>query len=245
MKLSVVIPFYNEEGNVRFVLDEVAEVLSTTKADYEIIAVDDGSTDATGALLKESAARMRALQIKSNPKNLGKDASLWLGFGAARGDIVITLDGDGQNDFHDVIKMLDNLSRYDAALGERRQRKDSPSKIGASQIAYFFRRVILKDPVYDTACGLKVMKKDVLRHLLPMNGFHRFIPFLLREAGVPFQMMAVGHRPRHSGRSKFSLAKGYFWSTIGDLFFMWWYKKRNLAKIICQTAKTTEKTHAL
>ena len=229
-KISVVVPFYNEEGNVEAVLREVAQTLRGDHEEFEIIAVDDASGDTTGTLLRGLQQELPELRIMTHGRNLGQAAAFWTGFQAAQGDVVVTMDGDGQNDFNDVPRMLALLDRYDGVFGQRARRQDPVQKLIASRIAFFFRRVVLNDPVRDTACALKVMKKDALVCLLPLRGIHRFFPFLFQQAGLPYTTLDVNHRPRRAGKTKYSLLRGYFLRTIPDLLFMWWYKKSNFLK---------------
>jgi len=228
MKISVIIPFYNEEENVDFVLNEVNDVLSAITADSEIIAVNDGSRDQTAAVLMRLGETIKALQVINFDRNRGKDAALFAGFRRAGGDVIITMDGDGQNDARDIPAMLPLLDRYDAVLGERVIRQDHASKKIVSAIAYFFRRVILGDDIRDTACALKVMKRQTLSCLLPVKGIHRFIPVFLKLAGFSYGRLPVNHRPRRKGVSKFLLGKFYFVAPIIDCLFVWWYKRNHI-----------------
>ena|SRR3989339_123054 len=227
MDISVIVQFYNEEENIEFVLSEIVSVLRLLGRKFEIIAVDDGSTDKTSEILRNKRKDIEELIVKAHIKNLGKDACLWAGFEAANGDIVVNTDGDGQDDFNEVPKMLKYLNEYDAVFGQRVDRCDPPLKVVSTKIAFFFRRLILKDNLRDSTCPLKVMKKKTLKYLFPLGGFHRFIPFLLKEAGVPCIGVDVNHRSRHAGRSKYYLLR-FFVPAIMDLLFMWWYRKTNL-----------------
>ena len=231
MDVSVVIPFYNEEGNVEFVLGEISEVLRREGRKFEVIAVDDCSRDGTAELLKKVSAVMPELRIITHPHNYGQAAALFTAFEAATGDVLITLDGDRQNDFRDVPRLLPLLEQYDAVFGQRVNRQDPPSKLVASRIGNSVRRFFLRDGVRDTACGLKLMKRTALKYILPVDGFQRFIPFLLKEAGMSFIAVDVNHRHRSAGKSKFSLLKLYFIGPIMDLFCMCWYQRRNLYRI--------------
>ena len=224
-KISVVIPFYNEEDNIPAVLEEAVDVLRRQGCAFEIIAVDDGSGDQTPELLKSFTGRIPELRIITHPRNRGQGAAFFSGFQAAQGEVLVTIDGDGQNDFHDVPVMLKLLPRHDAVFGQRSRRDDPVQKLIASRIAFFFRRLVLGDQIRDTACGLKVMKKETLKALVPIRGFYRFIPFLLALAGYSCAAIDVNHRPRRAGKTKYSLLKGYFLPTIADLLFMWWYRK--------------------
>lgn len=230
MKISIIIPFYDEEGNIEFVIQEVVNVLKAISCEYEILAFDDGSHDQTPFILQQLSRQIKALKIFTHPRNLGQGVCLWRGLTQATGDVIVTMDGDGQNDFHDVAGMLPLLSQFDAVLGQRIKRNDPLSKRMATRIAYFFRRFILGDTVRDAACGLKVMKREIIKYFIAVRSFHLFIPFMLTQAGVPFTTIGINHRPRTKGRSKYSLLKFYFIPNIGDCLFMWRFKKRNIYK---------------
>ncbi len=230
MNISVIVPLYNEEGNVETILKEIIEVLRPRAKSFEIIAINDGSKDRTSELLQNLRNGIPELRVLTHAANKGQGSALWTGFLSAQGDVIITTDGDCQNDFHDVPPMLDLLSNHDAVFGQRYKRNDPLQKKLASSFAFFCRRVILDDHVRDTACALRAMKRSCLQYILPWSGFFRFIPFLLKEAGVPFAVYAAHHRPRRFGKSKFLLLRLYFIPVIMDLIFMWWFKKKNLFK---------------
>lgn len=228
MKISVIVPFFNEEETIEFVLNEIVEVLRPLGWEFEIIAVDDGSTDSTPEILKDMRRDIEELRVKTHITNFSKDACLWTGFEAAHGDIIINVDGDGQDDFREIPKMLKFFPEYDAVFGQRISRSDPFQKVVATKIAYLFRRVFLNDKMKDITCPLKVMKKETLKYLFPLGGFHRFIPFLLKEAGCSCIAVDVNHRQRYAGKPKYSLLKLFFIATFMDLISMWWYRKTNL-----------------
>lgn len=228
MKISVIIPFYNEEDNVAFVLDEVTSVLRTLKEDFEIVAIDDGSCDQTNALLKKREQEIPEMRLSTHPKKSGQGAAYFSGLRASVGDVIILMDGDGQNDFRDVERMLPLLQNYDAVMGQRTKRNDPLTKRLVSKMANRVRSSLLRDGVTDTCCSLKILKRYTLEYLIPIRGFFRFIPFLLNQADVPFTTCDVHHRPRKAGNSKYSLRKLYFLPTIFDLLFMLWYKRTHI-----------------
>jgi len=232
MKISVIIPFFNEEGNVDFVLREVREVLATLNVNFEIVVIDDGSNDATGSLLKKASEQIAELRVIAHPRNYGQSAGLWSGFQIATGDVIITMDGDGQADFHDIPRMLDFLPQYTAVFGQRVKRHDPLHKLIATQVAFILRRFVLGDDFRDTSGPLKVMKREVLQYLIPIRNFHCFIPFLFKQAGVSYIAVDINHRPRIWGKTKYCLTKFYFLAMATDLLFMWWYRKRNILKDI-------------
>lgn len=229
MKISVVVPFFNEGEDVALVVEEIVRNLEQIHKDFEIIAVDDGSTDNTSAVLKSISASYPQLTVVTFPENRGKDAALFAAFHRASGDIIVTMDGDGQDDSADIPRMLALLKTHDAVFGRRAKRSDAWPKRLASRIAFASRRLLLADNVEDTACGLKAMKKWTLEYCLPIKGVHRFIPFLFKEAGISYAVMDVNHRARLHGKTKFSLLKFYFIPTVFDLLFMWWFKRRHLS----------------
>src|SRR5215472_3668773 len=151
MKVSIIIPFYNEEGNVDSVLEETRR----TNPDAEIIAVDDGSSDRTKAMIR----RHPDVRLVSLERNLGQSAALYTGLKAAQGEICVMMDGDGQSDPADIPNLVSQLDHADLVCGYRRVRQDNWSRRGASRIANFIRRMVLHDGVRDTGCTLKAMKK--------------------------------------------------------------------------------------
>lgn len=234
MKLSIVIPFYNEEDNIRAVFSEIKAVLSRSHCEYEILAFDDGSQDKTSAILQELAQDIKELRIITHSRNLGQGVCLWEGLMQAKQEVIVTLDGDGQNDFSDILKMLPLLKDYDAVLGQRLNRKDSFLKRLTSKIGYLCRRIVLDDRTKDTACGLKVMKKEVIKYFLPLRNFYLFIPFMLQTAGKRFVTIEVNHRRRLKGRSKYRFWKFFFLAYLFDLIFMWGYRQRNVFRSLQQ-----------
>ena len=228
MRLSIVVPFFDEEENAASVLNEIVEVLGKLNYDYEIIAIDDASKDNTLKILQGFLQKVKNFRIISHRHNLGQGICLWEGMRIASGEVIITLDGDGQNDFRDVPKMLPLLKEYDAVLGQRIRRLDPFLKLIGTKVGYFFRQVFLNDNVLDTACGLKLIKKNVIQYFLPIRNFFLFIPFMLKLAGVPFVTIEVNHRPRLKGRSKYRFLRLYFLAYAFDLGFMWCYKRRSI-----------------
>ncbi len=231
MDLSVIIPFYNEEENIDFVLDETASVLRSTGKSFEIITVDDGSTDTTLKILQRRSADIPELKIICHPRNMGQGIAFWTAFENARGQVIVTMDGDGQNDAHDIPRMLEALQGYDAVMGQRLKRRDPALKRWASKIAYHSRRIVLHDHIRDTACALKVLRSETLKSLVPFKGYFRFIPYLLEKAGFSYLALEVNHRPRQKGTPKYNLRTLFFFATIADLLFMWWYGKQCFLKL--------------
>ena len=220
--LSVVVPLYNEEDNVVAMQRELAEAL--TGLDYEIVLVDDGSTDQTVARVEKSE-RVRLLCFE---KNAGQSAAMHAGIHAAKGDVIAMIDGDLQNDPKDIpalVKLLDQ--GFDLACGYRAKRKDTAFKRVQSRIANFVRSRFVGDGVRDTGCTLKAMRRDCREALLPFNGMHRFIPALIASLGYKVTEMPVNHRPRVAGVSKYGFGNRALRATM-DMFGVRWLNSRRV-----------------
>ncbi len=227
LDLTVTLPIFNEAECIDGVLQElfgVLDGLSGTR--YEVIAVDDGSTDATPERLREAAARHPALRILRLEPNAGQSAAMGAAFRAARGEIVITLDADGQNDPNDIPALIDGLRECDVCCGYRHNRRDTATKRIGSRIANRIRRRVLKDDIIDTGCTLKAFRHWVVADLTMWKGMHRFLPLLARMQDARIHQIPVNHRPRAGGVTKYT-----HWSrlrqTLWDLWAVRWMQKRN------------------
>src|SRR5262252_218235 len=206
MDLSVVIPVLNEAQNLPILWEELSDVLADLGGHVEVIFVDDGSTDDTADVigrLAQQDARIRLLRLKTHA---GLSAAFDAGFRVARGRVVATMDGDLQNDPHDIGPMLARLISADAVVGWRRARVDGWSKRLSSRVANAIRNWVTGDAVNDSACSLRVVRRECLATLPPFRGMHRFVPTLLRMNGYRVTEMVVRHRARRFGRSKFGIA---------------------------------------
>ena len=220
--VSVVVPLFNEEENVPILQAELTAALGGL--DYEIIFVDDASTDQTVARIAP-APRIRLVQFE---RNAGQSAAMYAGLHAARGDIAVLIDGDLQNDPADIPKLLAEIERgADLVCGYRAQRKDTLVKRITSRIANFVRSRFTKDGVRDTGCTLKAMKRECIDALLPFKGVHRFIPALVKGAGYRLVEIPVNHRPRKFGQSKYGLGNRAVRATT-DMFGVRWLLSRRL-----------------
>jgi glycosyltransferase involved in cell wall biosynthesis len=225
--LSVVIPAYDEEPNVEACYRELVDVLVSLGPPFEVIFVDDGSTDGTFARLTglvRADGRVRALRLL---KNAGQTAALAAGFRAARGDIVITLDADLQNDPRDIPTLLGALAGCDAVWGWRVDRRDPWTKRVASRTANAVRQRFTRDGVHDTGCPLKVFRRAALDRLTLYRGMHRFLAALLQMEGFRVREVPVHHRPRHAGRSKYGNWRR-MWAGLADLWAVRWMARRRL-----------------
>src|SRR5438132_4033403 len=205
MDLSVVFPVFNEEENVPILLDEIAKALAGQPWTYEIIAVDDGSRDASLDALRAARARYPNLRIISFEKNSGQTAALDAGWRAARGTFVVSLDADLQNDPADIPPMMRKLtdSGADMVIGVRVNRRDTGAKRIQSRIGNGVRNWITGDHITDTGCSLKLVKREAIDRVALYTGMHRFLPTLIRMRGYKVVEMPVNHRPRKYGVSKY------------------------------------------
>ena len=218
--ISVVVPLYNEEDNVVEMQQQIDAAL--IGRDYELVLVDDGSKDQTLARVKPGD-RVRVIVFE---KNSGQSAAMHAGIHSAKGDVIVTLDGDLQNDPADIPAMIAKLEEgFDLVCGYRAKRKDTTFKRLQSRIANFVRSRFVGDHVRDTGCTLKVMRRDCREALLLFNGMHRFIPALIRNMGWRVTEMPVNHRPRIHGVSKYGFGNRALRATM-DMFGVRWLNSR-------------------
>ncbi len=206
MKLSVIIPAYNEEENINILVNEIISVLST-KYKLEIIVVDDGSTDETWQevlkLKRENDGIIKGIKLR---RNFGQSAALSAGFAHANGEVVTALDADLQNDPADIPQLIEKLNEgYDTVSGWRYNRKDGIMKRLFSKIGYGLRRIIIKDKIHDSGCTLKAYKPEVIKELELNGEMHRYICEMLVLKGYKVTEMKVDHRPRKFGKTKYNL----------------------------------------
>ncbi len=220
--VSVVVPLFNEEENVPSLQAELDAALAGL--DYEIIFVDDGSTDSTFERIAIDP-RVRVVRFE---KNAGQSAAIYAGLQAAHGAAVVLIDGDLQNDPADIPHLLSEITRgADLVCGYRAQRKDTLLKRLTSRVANLVRSRFTKDGVRDTGCTLKAMRRECIRALLPFKGMHRFIPALVKGAGYRLIEVPVNHRARKFGQSKYGLGNRALRATV-DMFGVRWLLARSL-----------------
>jgi glycosyltransferase involved in cell wall biosynthesis len=208
VSLSVVVPVKDEAGNAANLAREIAAALQD-RGDYEMVFVDDGSTDGTA---KEVLALRPELPVRvlAHARNLGQSRALRTGVRAARGDLIVTLDGDGQNDpkdIPDLIRAFDEAASETLGMvaGERIGRKDTWRKRAASRFGNRVRRALLKDSANDTGCGLKLFRRDAFLMLPYFDHMHRYLIALTLREGYDVRFVPVNHRPRGAGRSKYGV----------------------------------------
>lgn len=219
--ISIVVPIYNEEGNVRELHREIVEVCEREQYTYEVIFIDDGSEDGTGRICKELAP-LKYIRMR---KNFGQTAAMDAGIKAAQYDYIVTMDGDLQNDPEDIPRLVQYLEEKDLDIvsGWRKHRKDSPMKKFTSRGANFLRGIIVKDNIHDSGCSLKIYRRECFDHINLYGEMHRFIPALLKIKGFTVGEIVVNHRPRTSGVTKYNwkrTIKGFV-----DMIALWFWGK--------------------
>jgi len=227
IEISIVIPAFNEEESVEDCVRETRDVLAGMDRAFEIVLVDDGSTDDTYGVLrrmKQSVPELRALRFS---RNCGQTAAMDAGFRHARGQIVVTLDADGQNDPADIPALLEKLSECDVVCGVRVSRLDPFVRRVSSRIANWVRNRLTGERITDTGCTLKAYRREFLERVTLFEGMHRFLPTLLRLAGARVTELPVRHRPRRKGKSKYNIRNRLFRS-FRDLFAVRWMQSRRL-----------------
>jgi len=235
---SVVIPLKNEESNIPELIAELEPVMKALQKPWELLCIDDGSTDNTKKLLSDLAKEKPYLQIISFDQNYGQSSAFDAGFRAAEGEFVITLDGDRQNDPNDIPKLLKLMDRCDLVCGIRQKRKDTLNKRFVSKLANRARRLLVGDDVQDSGCSLKIYRRECLDKIKMYNGMHRFLPALFAIEGFRVGEVPVNHRERTKGKSHYNFFNRSF-NTIADLFAVRWMKKRQLHYRIQQDKKTS------
>lgn len=224
--VSVVVPFYNEEDNVAPLAERVAAVFAEMPDyEYECLFVNDGSKDYTRARLeteREKNPRVRPIHLV---KNRGQSAALVAGMRHAKGDYILTLDGDLQNDPCDFPKMLDLLKTHDCVCGYRASRQDNFVRKFSSKIGNGARQRILKDGIRDAGCGSKGFRRKCVEHIIPFNGVHLYFAVMMRNGGMTIAECPVTHHPRVHGVSKYGIGNR-LWRGIHDLIGVRWLSKR-------------------
>jgi dolichol-phosphate mannosyltransferase len=219
--VSVVVPVFNEEENMSILQSELRAALKGL--DHELVFVDDGSTDRSAEKI-EPAPNVQILRFE---KNTGQSAALYAGIKAARGQTIVMIDSDLQNDPADISRLLAEISRgADLVCGYRAKRKDTVTKRLTSRIANFVRSRFTKDYVRDTGCTLKAMRRECAAALVPFKGMHRFIPALIRGAGFKLVEIPVNHRPRRFGQTKYGFGSRAWRATMDMLGVRWLLSRR-------------------
>ncbi len=225
--VSIVIPVFNEEENLPRLFSEIASAMRPLERTWEVVFVDDGSTDRSLAVLKHLAQDNAEVRYLAFTRNRGQSAAFCAGFDEASHPIVVTLDADLQNDPADIPAMLALFDQgYGMAIGWRKKRQDTFSKRYASKIANAIRNRITRESVRDTGCSLKVMRRDMLVRIPRFKGMHRYLPTLMKLEGATVAEMPVNHRERHMGVSKYGNWERAV-AGVRDLFGVRWLQDRH------------------
>lgn len=231
--LSVVIPIHNESGNIVDLIEEIVAILGGGVV-YEIVVVDDGSSDDSADLVRRSTEPLAGLRLVCHADRRGQSAALLSGVRAARAPWIATLDGDGQNDPADIPKLLqarDRAAQSGTPLqlvgGRRANRRDRWHKRASSNVANAVRRRFLGDDTPDTGCGLKLFQRSAFLGLPHFDHFHRFLAALIRRQGGAIISVDVNHRPRRAGTSHYGVFDR-LWVGVVDLFGVMWLQRRSL-----------------
>ena len=226
-EISIVVPAYNEAENLIPLASAIAETLEALGKTYELLFVDDGSTDGTPAVLQDVAAKRSEVRVIRFRQNAGQTAALDAGFKQARGEIVVTVDADLQNDPHDIPSLLEALKDYDVVCGIRQRRQDPWLRRVSSRIGNRVRRLVLHDEIIDVGCSLRVYRRHCLAALRLYHGMHRFLPVLLHLEGFRVGQVPVSHRSRRFGTSKYNV-RNRAWRGLVDLLAVRWMQRRRL-----------------
>ena len=224
-EISLVIPVYNEEENLPILAGEIRSALEPLGLSYEVLYVDDGSTDGSPQVLLGLAQADPRTRIVRQRRNSGQSAALDAGFRHAHGGVVITLDADLQNDPADIPRLLERLEGFDVVSGVRARRRDTWVRRVSSKIANGIRNRVTHESVTDVGCTLRAMRAEYLRRIPVFNGMHRFLPTLLRMEGARVTEVPVNHRPRLHGQPKYNIRNRIF-RALADLFGVRWLQTR-------------------
>ena len=227
IELSAVIPVFNEEENLPILIPKLAKVLDSLGVTYEMIFVDDGSSDGSRRILKEMASRYPSLRLIRFKENRGLSTALYAGIKEARGEKIVTLDSDLQNDPVDIPKLIAYLDTHDMVTGWRQNREDPWLKRVSSRIANRIRNRLSGEEIKDSACTLRVFKKECVSEIRPFNGMHRFFSTLVKAEGCRIIEVPVSHHPRRFGKSKYNIRNRMVRSFV-DLLGVRWMKSRRI-----------------
>lgn len=227
--ISVVVPVFNEAGNIRPLADEIRDAVEG-RMDYELVFVDDGSIDGTAEEIEAVMRDNANVLLQRHERNRGQSAAVRTGVKAAGANTIVVLDGDGQNDPGDIPMLVDQLCKeptLSLVIGERRGRRDSWLRRLSSRIANGVRSRLLGDGISDTGCGIKAFYRDEFLDLPSFDHMHRFIPALVKINGGNVLSVPVSHRPRLEGQSKYGV-NNRLWVGIVDMLGVKWLQKRRM-----------------
>jgi glycosyltransferase involved in cell wall biosynthesis len=240
--LSLVVPAYNEQENVPTLLSRVEAALSRIGKPFEVIIVDDGSTDDSPRLLAEAMRRHPWLRVLRMKRNSGQSAAFEAGFAAAGGEIIATIDADLQNDPEEIPRLLPLLDGYDMVTGWRKERQDTPFRRWQSRQANRIRNWITGETVNDSASSLKLYRAHAIKGLKLFRGAHRYFPTLMKMRGFTVREEPVKHSPRFAGTAKYGFRNRAFVG-IADVLGVRWMKERFLRYEVEEVTARHADTH--
>jgi glycosyltransferase involved in cell wall biosynthesis len=224
--ISVVVPVFDEEGNLAPLIAEIAAAMKSTGHGYEVIFVDDGSGDGSLAEIEELERSYAVVRVGRHTSRCGQSAGLATGFRMSSGRIIVTMDGDRQNDPADIPRLVEALEDDVACVcGVRGSRQDDLVKRVSSKVANLFRNLVTGDRIRDAGCCYRAIRRGAIAELPVFDGMHRFLPTILRAQGYRVEEITVGHRPRTVGQTKYGVGDR-LWRGIRDCFAIRWYRAR-------------------
>jgi glycosyltransferase involved in cell wall biosynthesis len=236
---SVVVFFYNEQSNAAGVIQELWQAVSHWENEYEVIFVDDGSTDETGGRILAQIEEWPEARLIRLWRNTGQAAALWCGLRAVRGEVVILMEGDGQNDPRDIERLLSHLPEADLVVGTRPNHQGSPLRRFLSMLGNRARSGLLRDGIADCGCGLRVFQRDVIASFIPIQTLYAFMPALAMHAGHTVGQVRVNHRLPRNRESKDDLRR-FLWRPVWDLIGVWWFLHRRCPSTYATTTRLTK-----
>jgi dolichol-phosphate mannosyltransferase len=242
-EIAIVVPLFNEADNVRPLVEEIARVFGEGAQRWELVLVDDASTDCTWIQVKEAAIRDHRVRGIRHAVNRGQSAAVWTGISGSEAPLLCTLDGDLQNDPHELPRMLAMLgAEWDFVSGHRVHREDGWLRRVSSRVARWARSGALGHDFADTGCALRAFKRSSLAGVFPFNGLHRFLPILVAGNGSRCREIPVKHRPRVAGVSKYGV-----WNRLGrglfDLVGVAWYQRRRISLVALESTSGAVPAH--
>lgn len=231
IKISLVIPVKDEEESIPNLFAEIEGVMKKVPYSWECLWIDDGSKDKTASIMESFRAKNSAHEYLKLAGNFGQSAAMMAGFRAARGEYIITLDADGQNDPADIPELIDFCIKQNADMvnGYRLVREDSIVRIISSRVANFLRNVLTKENIRDVGCSMRIFRRECVQDIFLFKGMHRFLPTLVRINGYNSIMeKGVHHRPRNKGLSKYGISNR-LWVGIADAMAVRWMMQRKVS----------------
>jgi dolichol-phosphate mannosyltransferase len=239
-EIAIVVPMFNESANVAPLVEEIVRLFTPEPRPWELLLVDDCSTDDTWAQIVTAQARDPRVRGLRHTRNRGQSAAVWTGLTGSTAPLLCTLDGDLQNDPAELPVMLTLLTEVDFVCGHRVNRQDSLVRKVSSRVARAARKAVLRYDFADTGCALRAFKRSALVGVFPFNGLHRFLPILVAGNGSQCREVPVNHRPRVAGVSKYGV-----WNRLGrgvfDLVGVAWYQRRRLNPVPVESTPASPK----